>query len=453
MEPCEVKLQCISQPSKYTPNTSYLWALYNKNIHINFNVLVIPTSTYSLDRSTVENWIDNYTNENNIFNFTYLDPIEGTNWEQRNYGGGFGNMPWPLISYTIAIFRNVSPFTSTYNPGGSIYHSCSIAYNGTESDLVMGMRILHEMIHSMDIDADQMTSGDVEEFGQYLTDIGSEWAVPFNANPTHYSNNENVQRLYYTWLIQNGAKYSNLQDPFYVYNSSGLKTVALTVSNIYGSITTNQTIDVSANVKVYFSPSYHEGSPSFNVTFHDTSVPQSEILSRTWNFDDGYTSTSASPTHTYSIVGGYSPSLTVTYYGGSKTLTHPNSIIVGLQTRHLSDTFAFKESEEMLSVISIIETIDFATVIVPVCEILIDTLSYIQREVPAIHGILETGHRFAHKISEIGRKIYSKFDELGRKIIKNPTYIDKTGFSTCDTVIELTDIIQFEESATEFATS
>jgi PKD repeat protein len=257
-----------------------------------------------------------------------------------------------------------------------------------------------------------------------------------------------IETTSYLWDFGDSAT-STLQDPFHVYESSGVKTVTLTVSNIYGSKSTTTTIDVSANVKVYFSPNYRIGNNPLSVEFHDISIPQSEILTRTWTFGDGSTSTTTTPTHQYTDVGTYSPSLTVTYHGGTKSLTKYNSMIVGIQTRTLSDEISFSEAQEPLAIATFIDKIDFTEIFVPALIVLTDKLSYIQREIPLTRGILETGKTFAFHLTEIGRKVFNVFDSYGRKIIKAPTYENATGFYTCETILSFEDTLQFEEELTE----
>jgi PKD repeat protein len=242
---------------------------------------------------------------------------------------------------------------------------------------------------------------------------------------------------------------STLQDPFHVYESSGVKTISLTVSNLYGSKSTTTTIDVSANVKVYFSPNYRIGNNPLSVEFHDISVPQSEVLTRTWNFGDGSTSPTTTPTHQYTSVGTFSPSLTVTYHGGTKSLTKYNSMIVGIQTRTLIDEVKFSEAQEPLTIATFIDKIDFTEIVVPALMVFTDKLAYIQREIPLTRGILETGKTFAFHLTDIGRKVFNVFDSYGRKIIKTPRYENATGFYTCETILSFEDTLQFEEELTE----
>jgi len=68
------------------------------------------------------------------------------------------------------------------------------------------------------------------------------------------------------------------------------------------------------------------GDKSFVVTFTDASV--GDITTWLWDFGDGVTNTLPSPTHTYTAVGAYTVTLTVSGPDGMDTLTRINHIIV-----------------------------------------------------------------------------------------------------------------------------
>ena len=61
------------------------------------------------------------------------------------------------------------------------------------------------------------------------------------------------------------------------------------------------------------------GTVPFSVSFTDTST--GTITSWSWNFGDGGTSSSQNPSHSYTVSGLYTVSLTVTGPGGSNTKT------------------------------------------------------------------------------------------------------------------------------------
>lgn len=74
-----------------------------------------------------------------------------------------------------------------------------------------------------------------------------------------------------------------------------------------------------------FSASTTAGEIPLSVNFTDLSTESP--TSYLWDFGDGSTSTSASPSHTYTVAGTYDVSLTVTNAGGSHTITKAGLIV------------------------------------------------------------------------------------------------------------------------------
>jgi PKD repeat protein len=113
------------------------------------------------------------------------------------------------------------------------------------------------------------------------------------------------------------------------YPTPGTYSVSLTVTGSSGSVTKTKPsyITVSGEAPVAnFSATPTSGVAPLAVNFTDTSA--GSITSRSWNFGDGSTSTAANPSHTYSVTGSYTVSLTVTGSGGSNTKTVSNLINV-----------------------------------------------------------------------------------------------------------------------------
>ncbi len=102
------------------------------------------------------------------------------------------------------------------------------------------------------------------------------------------------------------------------------------------------------NIRQYLAPPAG-GNPApvanFNVTtnglianFTDTSTDSNgSIVSRSWNFGDGTTSTAANPSKTYSAAGTYSVRLTVTDNGGASNSTTRSVAVTGGSTPALSN--------------------------------------------------------------------------------------------------------------------
>jgi len=75
-----------------------------------------------------------------------------------------------------------------------------------------------------------------------------------------------------------------------------------------------------------FTSAPNSGTAPLAVAFTDLST--GDITARSWTFGDGGTSTVTSPSHSYTVAGTYSVSLTVTGPGGSNTLTKPGLVVV-----------------------------------------------------------------------------------------------------------------------------
>ena len=72
-----------------------------------------------------------------------------------------------------------------------------------------------------------------------------------------------------------------------------------------------------------------------DVTFTDQS--SGTVSSWSWNFGDGNVSAEQSPTHTYTVPGNYTVSLTVSGPGGSDTETKTGYIVYGGAFDHQID--------------------------------------------------------------------------------------------------------------------
>jgi gliding motility-associated-like protein len=116
-------------------------------------------------------------------------------------------------------------------------------------------------------------------------------------------------------------KSSTQQNPEALYQQFNLKTIQLVVSNGFCSDTSSQSILLDNFLKADFS-TYEDVCPNEPTQF--TSTAQGRILSHSWDFGDGGTSSEASPSHTYSgplTTTAYQVRYTVTdSFGCSKTV-------------------------------------------------------------------------------------------------------------------------------------
>jgi len=112
---------------------------------------------------------------------------------------------------------------------------------------------------------------------------------------------------------------STEQNPVHVYTSQGTYSVTLNAINgtAAGSKTKSNFITVGNSLLASFTASPREGSAPLTVQFNDTS--SGNATSWIWDFGDGNTSASQSPSHIYFSAGNYTVKLTVTNAFGSNT--------------------------------------------------------------------------------------------------------------------------------------
>jgi len=120
---------------------------------------------------------------------------------------------------------------------------------------------------------------------------------------------------------------STLQNPSHIFSAAGTYTVTLTVTNSNGCSAT-QAAQVTINVLPVANFSYTdacEGSPTL---FTDLSFSSGgAIVSFSWNFGDGGTSSLSSPAHIYASYGVYNVTLTVVNSNGcTHSVTKPVTV-------------------------------------------------------------------------------------------------------------------------------
>ncbi|MGI6374891.1 MAG: PKD domain-containing protein [Anaerolineae bacterium] len=130
----------------------------------------------------------------------------------------------------------------------------------------------------------------------------------------------------YAWDFGDGGT-STSQSPSHTYAAAGSYEVTLTVTDAQAppvQDSQTHTVNVWEGPTAAFTASPMTGDVPLEVTFTDTSTKGDEdIVSWAWDFDDGGTSTSQNPTHTFTDAGTYSVELTVTDEGGCEdSVTH-----------------------------------------------------------------------------------------------------------------------------------
>lgn len=136
-----------------------------------------------------------------------------------------------------------------------------------------------------------------------------------------------------SWLWDFGdGNTSTLQNPSHTYSAVDSFTVTLTVTNTSScSLTLAQVnmIMISPPQASFYAQGRYGCAPR-TVEFRDTSSSPNPIVSWLWDFGDSTTSALQHPTHTYTVIGDYTVSLTITDSAGcSATLVDSNFVGVG----------------------------------------------------------------------------------------------------------------------------
>lgn len=132
----------------------------------------------------------------------------------------------------------------------------------------------------------------------------------------------------WAWSFGDGG-ISTSQNPTHTYNEDGSYAVSLIVSGPNGPSDPKAAqinVDPPPAPIPDFSASPEGGPSPLSVQFTDNST--GTITSWTWDFGDGATSTSQSPSHVFTTPGAYTVSLTATGPGGARTNTFVNCITV-----------------------------------------------------------------------------------------------------------------------------
>ncbi len=129
------------------------------------------------------------------------------------------------------------------------------------------------------------------------------------------------------WTFGDGTT-GSVQNPTHLYTTPALYTISLTVFGPGGADLEIKTgILVTEAVPVAdFSATPTTGLTPLNVSFTNT-TRGGPVTSYAWDFGDGGASTLADPTHTYTVAGTYTVSLTATGPGGAGVETKTDLIM------------------------------------------------------------------------------------------------------------------------------
>ncbi|UAY51014.1 PKD domain-containing protein [Ferruginibacter albus] len=148
---------------------------------------------------------------------------------------------------------------------------------------------------------------------------------PFTVN----FNNQSANGVSYKWSFGDNTT-STLQLPSHTYNAAGNFTVTLVVTNANGCM---DTLVKTAYIKIQPPAISTINAPDsscapFTKTFVAKVSSSDSITNYLWDFGDGNTSNQVSPSHTYTALGSFTVSLTITTIGGcTATKTIKNGIV------------------------------------------------------------------------------------------------------------------------------
>ncbi len=106
----------------------------------------------------------------------------------------------------------------------------------------------------------------------------------------------------------------------HTYTAVGQYIANLTATNTNGTVYQTTTITVTSPLEASFTMSPTSGTAPLEVQFTDTSTGSPNAWN--WDFDDNYSSSSQSPTHSFSNAGTYVVNLTVSKGGTQSTVSH-----------------------------------------------------------------------------------------------------------------------------------
>lgn len=168
----------------------------------------------------------------------------------------------------------------------------------------------------------------------------SQSAVPaFSSPKTAFCNfpatvtftDNSVGAVSWLWNFGDGST-STLQNPTHTYTAAGSYNVALNVTNASGCVATifksNYITIRPTDINLFNIPA--RGCAPFTYTPDFSINPSEPIASYFWDFGDGFTSNSATPTHTYTAIGSYTLKIRITTISGCvDTLSIINAVHVG----------------------------------------------------------------------------------------------------------------------------
>ena len=149
-------------------------------------------------------------------------------------------------------------------------------------------------------------------------------ASPTADQPVQFTDTSAGNPTAWLWNFGDGST-STTRNPSHVFATAGSYLVSLAATNNTESRTASRTVTVVAGLASSFT--YSPASPVVgqSVQFADTST--GSPTSWQWDFNDGTTSTTRNPSHTFAAAGSYAVTLVVSNSSGSSTATRIINVV------------------------------------------------------------------------------------------------------------------------------
>ncbi len=225
----------------------------------------------------------------------------------------------PVANFTSSVVGTTVTFINTTTGGGNMSYNWDFGDGNSSTD--------PNPVYTYDIGGTYsviLTATNSCGTSTRTINVNTAPTADFSAIPTagcvpldvQFNNLSTSNALTYLWQFQGGSPQVSTQiNPDVTYLSPGTYSVTLTAINTIGNnvLTKVNYITVGAQPTTGFNFSVN----GLTVNFTNTSTNATTYL---WDFGDGNTSTLSNPTHTYSVGGSYSVSLTATNVCGDVTL-------------------------------------------------------------------------------------------------------------------------------------